>query len=319
MSQSAAQTFLFADLAGFTALTEAHGDERAADLVDDFVRQARAVLGAYGAVEVKAIGDALMLRAPEAAQGVRLACRLATEIGGQHGFPGIRVGVHTGIAVERGADWFGAAVNLASRVSGAATAGQVLVTEATRLAALDRLPQGEFVYGGDKRFKNVRDPVRVYEVVETSSGRVASGLSIDPVCQMAVDRDISHVDRQYRGVEYRFCSAACARAFDAHPEHYHRQRSSRTHLRVSDDARERSAAFLKRAYRRGRIDLEELDERTAHVYVARTRGELSAVLDDLPGYRRMRRRGRPRWLPWRWWTGRRASAKAPGPWRSERR
>lgn len=314
MSQPASQTFLFADLAGFTALTEAHGDERAADLVDEFVRQARGILGDYGATEVKAIGDALMLRAPDAAEGVRLACRLATDIGGKHGFPGIRVGVHTGPAVERGADWFGAAVNLASRVSGAATAGEVLVTESTRITALDRLPRCEFGYVGEKRFKNVRDAVRVYAVVEApSAGHVRSRLSIDPVCRMAVDRDLSQADRQYRGVEYLFCSTACAVAFDAQPEHYHRQRSSQAHLRVSDDARERSATFLKRAYQRGRIDLEELDERTAHVYVARTRGELRAVLSDLPGYRRMRRRDRRRWPPWRRWSRRRAKAKALGP------
>ena len=136
--------------------------------------------------------------------------------------------MHTGPAVARGADWFGAAVNLASRVSGAATAGQALVTEATRLAALDDLPQCEFRYAGEKRFKNVRDPVRAYAVVETSSaGPVSAPLSIDPVCRMAVDRELSEVERHYRGIEYRFCSAACARAFDAQPEHYHGQRSSR--------------------------------------------------------------------------------------------
>jgi adenylate cyclase len=32
------QTFLFADLAGFTAMTEVHGDEMAADAVRDFCR-----------------------------------------------------------------------------------------------------------------------------------------------------------------------------------------------------------------------------------------------------------------------------------------
>ena len=35
-SELAVQTFLFADLSGFTALTEAHGDEQAADLVGGF-------------------------------------------------------------------------------------------------------------------------------------------------------------------------------------------------------------------------------------------------------------------------------------------
>ena len=88
MSPSASQTFLFADLAGFTALTEAHGDKRAADLVDDFVRQARGVMGAYDATEVKAIGDALMLRAPDAARGVLLARRSRPRSVDSTAFPG---------------------------------------------------------------------------------------------------------------------------------------------------------------------------------------------------------------------------------------
>jgi class 3 adenylate cyclase len=37
-AELAAQTFLFADLSGFTALTEAHGDDHEADLVGGFVR-----------------------------------------------------------------------------------------------------------------------------------------------------------------------------------------------------------------------------------------------------------------------------------------
>ena len=61
-------TFLFADLAGFTALTEAHGDEEAADLVGDFCEQVGEMLGDYDAEKIKALGDALMLRVPVAGQ-----------------------------------------------------------------------------------------------------------------------------------------------------------------------------------------------------------------------------------------------------------
>ena len=50
-----AATFLFADLAGFTALTEAHGDEEAADLVGAFCSEVRHVVGDRGSV-VKSIG-----------------------------------------------------------------------------------------------------------------------------------------------------------------------------------------------------------------------------------------------------------------------
>ena len=52
-----AATFLFADIAGFTALTEAHGDEEAATLVADFCDAVKGELPA-GAAHVKTIGDA---------------------------------------------------------------------------------------------------------------------------------------------------------------------------------------------------------------------------------------------------------------------
>ena len=120
-SEAAAQTFLFADLAGFTALTEAHGDDQAADLVGGFCAAVRELLAAHQAREVKAIGDALMLRAVDAAAAIRLGLCIVHDVGAQHGFPLVRVGMHTGPAVERDGDWFGATVNLAARVSAAAS------------------------------------------------------------------------------------------------------------------------------------------------------------------------------------------------------
>ena len=57
-------TFLFADIAGFTALTEAHGDERAVALVDAFCAAVDVELPA-GGTRVKSIGDAVMLRVPD--------------------------------------------------------------------------------------------------------------------------------------------------------------------------------------------------------------------------------------------------------------
>ena len=133
--EPAVQTFLFADFSGFTALTEAHGDEQAADLVGGFCVAVRRLLAAHQAQEVKTIGDALMLRTGDAAAAIRLGLCIVHDIGAQHGFPLVRVGMHTGPAVEREGDWFGATVNLAARVSGAASGGEALLTAATRTAA----------------------------------------------------------------------------------------------------------------------------------------------------------------------------------------
>src|SRR6266511_927086 len=114
-----AQTFLFADLAGYTALTEAMGDESAADAAAEFCEYVRGLLAAHGAEEVKAIGDAVLLRVPDAASAARLAERIVCDYGARHRALGVAVGMHTGTAVQRGDDWFGSAVNVAARVADA--------------------------------------------------------------------------------------------------------------------------------------------------------------------------------------------------------
>jgi adenylate cyclase len=217
-SESVAQTFLFADLSGFTALTEAHGDEQAADLVGGFCVAVRRLLVAHQAQEVKTIGDALMLRSGDAAAAIRLGLCVVHDVGAQHGFPLVRVGMHTGPAVERGGDWFGATVNLAARVSAAAAGGDALLTAATRTAAGD-LDGVELRERGRWTFRNVTEPVPVYAAVRQGA-QSAAGLPIDPVCRMAVDPWHSAGRLTHEGVEYCFCSLGCAGAFAQHPARY---------------------------------------------------------------------------------------------------
>ena len=279
------QTFLFADLAGFTALTEAHGDDRAADLVAEFCDAVRALLGRHGAEEVKAIGDALLLRAARADHAVRLALTIVEEVGARHGFPSVRIGMHTGGAVAREGDWFGATVNVASRVSDHANAGEVLATRATRDAVGNSERGINFRSLGQQSLKNVRDPIELFAIV-TVGALPARRLVTDPVCRMALDPDHAEVRVIYRGRELHFCSPACAQAFSATPERYEGRRSRSLELRVSDRARERGVSFLRRSYARGELSLDELDERISHAYASRTRAELDVVLRDLPSFRR---------------------------------
>jgi adenylate cyclase len=217
-SGSVVQTFLFADLSGFTALTEAHGDEQAADLVDGFCAAVRQLLAAHQAQEIKTIGDALMLRTGDAAAAIRLGLCIVHDVGAQHGFPLVRVGMHTGPAVERGGDWFGATVNLTARVSAAAAGGEALLTAATRHAA-GQLAGVELRERGRWTFRNVTEPVQVYAAVRQGA-QSSAGLPIDPVCRMAVDPWHSAGRLTHQGVEYYFCSLGCAGAFAQHPATY---------------------------------------------------------------------------------------------------
>jgi YHS domain-containing protein len=125
--------------------------------------------------------------------------------------------MHTGPAVHRDGDWFGASVNLAARVSALAGGREVLLTRATLDAAGQRAGV-EFRHRGLHHFKHIRARTDVYRAA--SAGQRAEGLPIDPVCRMAVDPGKGAGMLGYRGVEYHFCSLECARAFADAPEEY---------------------------------------------------------------------------------------------------
>ncbi len=65
------RTIAFVDLAGFTALTEAHGDDAAVDVLDMFTAAAIEIVADIGAKPVKTIGDAVMLVPLTRASGSR--------------------------------------------------------------------------------------------------------------------------------------------------------------------------------------------------------------------------------------------------------
>jgi adenylate cyclase len=292
-------TFAFADLAGFTALTEAHGDDAGAAVAADFERRVREVLAGHDAEEVKSIGDAVMLRAADPGTAVALARRLVAEVGGRPGVLGVRVGMHTGPAVRRDGDWFGAAVNLAARVASVAVAGEVLMTRETRAAAAAALDGLELRPLGPRRFKNVAEPVELFAL--RAPAEAVDELAADPVCRIVLGHEQAVVTLVHRGAEQRFCSQACAARFAAAPERYLGRGADRLDLRVSDAARERVALRLGRAYRGGRMEADELEARLARTYAAAVRADLAAVTRDLPRRRRRRPAGPlgAMWMLWR--------------------
>jgi adenylate cyclase len=210
-------TFVFADIAGFTALTEAHGDEQAATLVADFCEAIRAELPA-GGEHVKTIGDAVMLRIPDPGDAVRLGIEATRGLMRGHEAPAVRVGLNHGTAVERDGDYFGAAVNLAARVSALATGGEVLLTGHTAALAPD-LEGVLYESRGREVLRNVREPVEIFAAIpraESGQGR----LPVDPVCRMAVDPDRAAGRLMHDGTAYFFCSLACAGEFARDPDSF---------------------------------------------------------------------------------------------------
>jgi adenylate cyclase len=205
-------TFGFIDLAGFTALTETHGDHDAADMAARFAELTRAALGT-GDRLIKTIGDAVLVASATPGDALELVERLLMSSAAEKSLPALRAGFHHGPAVERDGDVFGAAVNLAARVSAEAYAGEVLVTDAIAAAASDRgLPVVEI---GPVALKNVR-----VATVLSSIGFMVGAMdsAIDPVCQVVIDRRAAAGQLNHDRTTYWFCSLTCAAAFASNPQ-----------------------------------------------------------------------------------------------------
>jgi adenylate cyclase len=121
----------FADLAGYTRMTEELGDEHAVDVVERFVAEVERSLPEDARI-IKTIGDEVMVVAGDAAALVEWAVGFQSE---QSTRPLPRIGMHYGEVVYRDGDYFGREVNQAARVSARAAAGEVLVTRPVREAA----------------------------------------------------------------------------------------------------------------------------------------------------------------------------------------
>ncbi len=114
----------FADLAGYTQLTEEVGDEEAAGIVERFVANVNQSLPDEARI-LKTIGDEVMIVSPDAASLIDWAVGFQV-LSNERPLP--RIGIHCGNVVFRDGDYFGREVNLAARVAARAAAGEVLVT-----------------------------------------------------------------------------------------------------------------------------------------------------------------------------------------------
>jgi adenylate cyclase len=160
MSAASEHTFLFADLVGYTAFTERVGDDVAADAAVAFQATAAHIAAQCGCEVIKNLGDAVMIHGDDATRVVAVALRLRRELASEGWCPPLRMGVHSGSAVQRGSDWYGATVNVAARVADAAGAGEILLSLTTR----ERIARAGITIAdrGARSFKNVAAPLALF-------------------------------------------------------------------------------------------------------------------------------------------------------------
>ncbi len=155
-------TIAFVDIASFTALAEASGDDTAVRVLDKIDAIVRPLLVEHDGKLVKQVGDGFMLAFRDPADAVRFALTTHAALARDPDLPAIRVGINTGPALYRTGDYLGGAVNVASRVVNAAMAGQILMTEPVAKAASNEgIPVEEV---GVRMMRGVDDPLALYRV-----------------------------------------------------------------------------------------------------------------------------------------------------------
>lgn len=177
-------TVLFADIRGFTRISEHTSPEKIVTLLNKYFSAVTDLIFAHGGTLDKYLGDGLMalFGAPtatpsDAANAISAAVAMQRRIIGineelrQEGFPeiGVGIGLHTGVATvgyigsERRSEYtaVGDIVNTAARLESNATGGEILISDATAKAARSRYklkPRDPIMV------KNREQPVVLWEV-----------------------------------------------------------------------------------------------------------------------------------------------------------
>ena len=126
-------TVMFCDVADSTHHNERLGDEEWHRVLAQIRSITRAALTQRGGTEVGTQGDGMLARFESPADAVLCGIDIQSELGTARDVndfvPQVRIGVHAGDVVEEQGDLIGRVINLASRVTGEATPGEILVTE----------------------------------------------------------------------------------------------------------------------------------------------------------------------------------------------
>jgi adenylate cyclase len=158
----APETAVFADLSGYTRLTEEAGDQVAvsvslslAELVSEAVTRHRGEV-------VKLLGDGVLLHFRDPGEAIRASMEII-ESAPSRGLPPAHIGVNAGPMIYEEGDYFGRTVNIASRIASKAGPGQVFVGEA---AAANTATDGfRLIEVGEFDLRGIASPIRVLEAV----------------------------------------------------------------------------------------------------------------------------------------------------------
>jgi class 3 adenylate cyclase/YHS domain-containing protein len=220
------RVFLIGDLSGYTALTEAHGSMSAAQIVKRYNQIVQECLYKDAKI-VETVGDEVLIVGNDGARIIQTALELRRKVEKEPDFPSVHVGIHAGSVLQQEGQYFGSAINIASRVAAHARADQILCTDSV-IEVLRKMATVKYRALGKVFFKNVIDPIALFEITndrhdnlfEITNDRHDNATVTDLVCRMHVKPDTAPARIPHNGQTYFFCSFECAKAFVSRPDRY---------------------------------------------------------------------------------------------------
>ena len=160
-------TIAFVDMEGFTTLATRVDHDELRQLLRGFHGLVREQLSLHGGFEVKQLGDGFMLAFSNPATAVACVADIQRAVvpwAAEGTAIRVSAGLNSGDAIREGDDFFGHTVNVASRIADRASGGQMLVSEATRLAA-GPIETVRFEDRGRRKLRGISKRLRLFEVV----------------------------------------------------------------------------------------------------------------------------------------------------------
>jgi adenylate cyclase len=153
---------VFADLTGYTRLTEEAGDEVAARTSVELAALVKEVAVRHAGEVVKMLGDGVCFHFRDPRDAVLASLEIVDSVG-PRGLPPAHIGVNAGPMIYDEGDYFGRTVNIAARIASEAGPEEVLVGEA--VLTTGRAEGIGFVERGTAVLKGIADPVPLYRAV----------------------------------------------------------------------------------------------------------------------------------------------------------
>jgi class 3 adenylate cyclase len=150
----------FADLSGFTALTQLLTPAELSTMLTEFGATVSDVVHADGGRVVKFLGDAVMWVSSDPERLAKAAIDLVDHPRAHEAGLQVRAGLGYGQILAMGGDYFGNAVNLAARLVAAAAPGQILAAAEVR----EQLPDWPAIAQDPLMLKGFDEPVTAYDL-----------------------------------------------------------------------------------------------------------------------------------------------------------